>query len=105
MRINTREELEARRKEYAASLKTQKKQILICAGTGCVAGGSLNIYARHCYVFFNGFRIDTSAVFQRHTGLLFVERNIFLSEYLCKAAGNPDGAGNQMCPETGKRTP
>ena len=46
MRINTREELEARRKEYAASLKTQKKQILICAGTGCVAGGSLNIYAR-----------------------------------------------------------
>ncbi len=46
MRINTREELEARRKEYAASLKTQKKQVLICAGTGCVAGGSLNIYAR-----------------------------------------------------------
>ncbi|MCI9081895.1 MAG: 4Fe-4S binding protein [Lachnospiraceae bacterium] len=46
MRINTREELEARRKEYAASLKTQRKQILICAGTGCVAGGSLNIYAR-----------------------------------------------------------
>ena len=46
MRINTREELEARRKEYAVSLKTQRKQILICAGTGCVAGGSLNIYAR-----------------------------------------------------------
>ena len=46
MRINTRKELEARRKEYAASLKTQKKQILICAGTGCVAGGSLNIYAK-----------------------------------------------------------
>lgn len=46
MRINTREELEARRKEFAASLKTQKKQILICAGTGCVAGGSLDIYAR-----------------------------------------------------------
>ncbi len=46
MRINTREELETRRKEYAASLKTQRKQILICAGTGCVAGGSLDIYAR-----------------------------------------------------------
>ena len=46
MRINTREELEARRKVYAASLKTQRKQILICAGTGCVAGGSLNIYAK-----------------------------------------------------------
>ncbi len=46
MRINTREELERRRKEYANSLKTQRKQILICAGTGCVAGGSLNIYAK-----------------------------------------------------------
>ena len=46
MRINTRKELEEKRKEYAASLKTQKKQILICAGTGCVAGGSLNIYAK-----------------------------------------------------------
>ena len=46
MRINTRQELEQRRKEYAASLKMQKKQILICAGTGCVAGGSLDIYAR-----------------------------------------------------------
>lgn len=46
MRINTREELEARRKEYAASLETQSKQILICAGTGCVAGGSLDIYAK-----------------------------------------------------------
>ena len=35
MKIKTRQELEAKRAEYAASLKTQKKQILICAGTGC----------------------------------------------------------------------
>ena len=34
MKIKTRQELEAKRAEYAASLKTQKKQILICAGTG-----------------------------------------------------------------------
>ena len=33
MKIKTRQELEAKRAEYAASLKTQKKQILICAGT------------------------------------------------------------------------
>ncbi|MDE7297708.1 MAG: NADH-quinone oxidoreductase subunit NuoF [Lachnospiraceae bacterium] len=46
MRINTREELEARRQDYRRSLACQKKQILICAGTGCVAGGSLKIYAR-----------------------------------------------------------
>ncbi len=43
MRINTREELSQRRKEYKQSLDSQKKQILICAGTGCVAGGSLKI--------------------------------------------------------------
>ena len=46
MRINTREELEQRRIEYKKSLDSQKKQILVCAGTGCVAGGSLKIYAR-----------------------------------------------------------
>ena len=46
MRINTREELSQRRKEYKQSLDSQKKQILICAGTGCVAGGSLKIYDR-----------------------------------------------------------
>ena len=46
MRINTREELEKSRRDYQKSLVCQKKQILICAGTGCVAGGSLQIYER-----------------------------------------------------------
>lgn len=46
MRIGTREELELLRKEYKKSLDSQYKQILICAGTGCVAGGSLQIYNR-----------------------------------------------------------
>ncbi len=46
MRINTWEELIHKRKEYKQSLDSQKKQILICAGTGCVAGGSLKIYDR-----------------------------------------------------------
>lgn len=46
MKINSRQELEFKQKEYKASLNSQKKQILICAGTGCVAGGSLEIYAR-----------------------------------------------------------
>lgn len=34
------------KEEYRASLNSQRKQILICAGTGCVAGGSLEIYAK-----------------------------------------------------------
>lgn len=45
-RINTREDLERKRDDFKKALNAQKKQILICGGTGCVAGGSLNIYAR-----------------------------------------------------------
>ena len=32
------------RNTYKNSLEKEKKKILICAGTGCVAGGSLDIY-------------------------------------------------------------
>ncbi|MBZ9634336.1 NADH-quinone oxidoreductase subunit NuoF [Clostridium sp. FP1] len=32
------------RNEYKGSLDMQKKKILICAGTGCIAGGALDIY-------------------------------------------------------------
>ncbi|MCB2296474.1 NADH-quinone oxidoreductase subunit NuoF [Clostridium tagluense] len=32
------------RNEYKGSLDMQKKKILICAGTGCIAGGALEIY-------------------------------------------------------------
>ncbi|MBU3143397.1 NADH-quinone oxidoreductase subunit NuoF [Clostridium sp. CF012] len=32
------------RNEYKASLNMQNKKILICAGTGCIAGGALEIY-------------------------------------------------------------
>lgn len=46
MRINTREELEKMRSDCRHVLDCQAKQILVCAGTGCVAGGSLQIYAR-----------------------------------------------------------
>ena len=47
MKIRNREELIAKQEEYRASLNSQRKQILICAGTGCVAGGSLDIYAKN----------------------------------------------------------
>ncbi len=46
MRINTREELNDISSKYKSALVRQRKQILVCAGTGCVAGGSLNIYRR-----------------------------------------------------------
>ena len=46
MKIKDREQLTAKQEKYRASLNSQRKQILICAGTGCVAGGSLEIYDR-----------------------------------------------------------
>lgn len=39
-----REELRNARQIYKKSLDAQKKKILVCAGTGCVAGGALDIY-------------------------------------------------------------
>jgi len=44
MRINNRSELIRCREENIAHLSKQIKKIYVCAGTGCVAGGSLEIY-------------------------------------------------------------
>ncbi len=39
----TRQDLKNARSHYKAALDFQQKKILVCAGTGCVAGGSLEI--------------------------------------------------------------
>ncbi|MGI6168924.1 MAG: NADH-ubiquinone oxidoreductase-F iron-sulfur binding region domain-containing protein [Christensenellales bacterium] len=44
--IRNRQELEQARMVYAGALDRQYKKVLICAGTGCVAGGSVEIYRR-----------------------------------------------------------
>ena len=46
MRINSPEELQKMQDFYGQELNAERKRILVCAGTGCVAGGSLQIYAR-----------------------------------------------------------
>lgn len=43
--LSTREDLQSTRKVYKELLAAQKMKIFVCAGTGCVAGGSLDIYA------------------------------------------------------------
>ena len=43
--LQNRDDLKNIRAVYKKSLDAQKKKILVCAGTGCVAGGSLDIYA------------------------------------------------------------
>ncbi len=42
--LSSREDLIELRKAYEAALKLQTRKILVCAGTGCVAGGSLEIH-------------------------------------------------------------
>jgi len=44
--VKTREELQALRAAYKKAYDAQHSKIIICGGTGCVAGGSLDIHAR-----------------------------------------------------------
>lgn len=44
--LKNREDLLNMRSIYSRSIEEEKKRILVCAGTGCVAGGSLEIFDR-----------------------------------------------------------
>ena len=44
MKITDRKHLDQYRKEFLAHIDTQKKKVYVCGGTGCVAGGSMEIY-------------------------------------------------------------
>lgn len=46
MKLNSREDLKIARETADAEMKSQTKRILICAGTGCLAGGSERIYEK-----------------------------------------------------------
>ncbi len=46
MMINSRDDLRLAREAAVAEMKSQTKRILICAGTGCLAGGSQQIYEK-----------------------------------------------------------
>ena len=46
MKITSREQLTACREQYKKALALQKKQVIICGGSGCVAGGSKNVFAK-----------------------------------------------------------
>lgn len=49
--IQSAAELENERRSLTAALKKQEKRVLVCAGTGCVAGGALRIYDRFREIF------------------------------------------------------
>ena len=44
MKIATRAELTARRAQAQAWLAAEDRVILVCAGTGCIAGRSMKVY-------------------------------------------------------------
>jgi NADH-quinone oxidoreductase subunit F len=46
MLLRSRKDLGKARAAYADALRRQEIRILVCAGTGCIAGGSLEIYER-----------------------------------------------------------
>ena len=46
MKIATRAELTARRAQAQAWLAAEDRGILVCAGTGCIAGGSMKVYEK-----------------------------------------------------------
>lgn len=47
-RMKDRGSLDAARKDFEREIKSSKCRVLICAGTGCMAGGSGEIYEKMC---------------------------------------------------------
>ena len=45
-KLENRQQLQAARALYAKSLAAEQRKILVCAGTGCISSGALEIYAR-----------------------------------------------------------
>ncbi|MDR2842050.1 MAG: NADH-quinone oxidoreductase subunit F, partial [Spirochaetaceae bacterium] len=43
-KLANRDALKKARETYKKSLDAQKRRILICAGNGCIASGSLDVY-------------------------------------------------------------
>ena len=65
MKIGSRQELTSFREVCEKRLACQSKQILVCGGSGCVAGGSLDIYARFKEIMESkGLKVDV--VLQDH---------------------------------------
>ncbi len=67
MRIESRQQLIECRKEYKKALDCQYKQVVICGGSGCVAGGSLKVYDRMKQLMEErGLRIDVVLQHESH---------------------------------------
>ena len=67
MRIESRQHLIECRKEFKKALDCQYKQVVICGGSGCVAGGSLKVYDRMKQLMEErGLRVDVVLQHESH---------------------------------------
>ncbi len=66
-KITTRQELEALRATMAKSYKAETNKIIVCGGTGCVAGGSLKIYEKlKAEMENNGLKVEVNLEKEPH---------------------------------------
>ena len=67
MSIESRQQLIECRKEFKKALDCQYKQVVICGGSGCVAGGSLKVYDRMKQLMEErGLRVDVVLQHESH---------------------------------------
>lgn len=71
-----RSALNQTRNAYKRSLDAQDKKILVCAGTGCVAGGSLEIYAELARLIKeNGLRCEVALEKEPHDHSIGIKKS------------------------------
>ena len=67
MKIEGRQQLIQCREDFKKALACQYKQVVICGGSGCVAGGSLHVYDRMKELMeANGLRVDVVLQHETH---------------------------------------
>ena len=74
-RLNSRADLIALREECVKAFEAEKTKILVCGGTRCVAGGSLDIYARlKALLEERGIPVEVELAHEPHDGVVGIKK-------------------------------
>lgn len=75
-KLNSRDDLTALREVCRKTFDAEKKKILVCGGTGCVAGGSLNIFDRlRLLLEAKGISADVELADEPHEGSVGMKKS------------------------------
>ena len=75
-KLNSRDDLTALREVCRKTFDAEKKKILVCGGTGCVAGGSLNIFDRlRSLLVAKGISADVELADEPHEGSVGMKKS------------------------------